>query len=71
MSARHNVLVAKIVDTDNFDSDYPDEKFLLWPMSHRAAEAICEVINREAGEHSSRFYKVVENDYVLRPGFEP
>lgn len=63
--------MARIVDTDNFGGDYPNEKFLLWPMARESAEAICDVLNRDAGKSASRFYKVVENDYELVPGFEP
>lgn len=62
--------MAQIVDTDNFCGDYPDEKFLLWPMSEDKAERIAFILN-EGGENSSRYYKVVENDYQLQPGFEP
>jgi hypothetical protein len=61
----------RIVDTDNFGGDYPDEKFLLWPMKRESAQLIADVLNIEAGERATRFYKVVENDYVLQPGFEP
>lgn len=61
----------RIVDTDNFGGDYPDEKFLLWPMSQDACEEIAAILNKEAGPRATRFYKVVKNDYVLKPGFEP
>lgn len=61
----------RIVYTDNFGRDYPNEKFLLWPMTKESAEAIVEILNREAGPNAQRFYKVEENDYVLEPGFEP
>ena len=63
--------MARIVDTDNFGGDYPDEKFLLWPMRVEHAEKIAEILNEGAGPHSRRFYKVVADDYVLQPGFEP
>jgi hypothetical protein len=63
--------MARIVNTDNFGGDYPDEKFLLWPMPRQSAQCIADVLNRDSGERASRFYKVVENDYVLQPGFEP
>lgn len=61
----------RIVDTDNFVGDYPDERFLLWPMQSVWAEQIADALNQNAGENSRRFYKVVENDYILQPGFEP
>lgn len=61
----------RIVDTDNFGSDYPTERFLLWPMREKYAQRITDALNEEAGAQASRFYKVVDNDYVLQPGFEP
>lgn len=61
----------RIVDTDNFGGDYPDERFLLWPMSEKSANKIANVLNKDAGPHARRYYKVVPNDYVLQPGFEP
>lgn len=63
--------MARIVDTDNFGGDYPNERFLLWPMPEEAAEKIASILNDYAGENAPRFYKVVPNDYVLEPGFEP
>lgn len=63
--------MARIVDTDNFGSDYPAEKFLLWPMKRESAEKIAAILNEDSGPHPSRFYKVEENDYELEPGFEP
>lgn len=63
--------MARIVDTDNFDGDYPDEKFLLFPMPEKAAQKIVDAINEAAGPNSPRYWKVVENDYTLQPGFEP
>jgi len=61
----------RIVDTDNFGGDYPNEKFLLWPMRKEAAEKIATILNVETGPDSARYYKVVEDDYVLVPGFIP
>lgn len=61
----------RIVNTDNFGGDSPDEQFVLWELSKMAAETIATVLNVEAGSDAPRFYKVVENDYVLQPGFEP
>lgn len=64
----------KIITTDNFDGDYPDEKFvenLPVGLSHEAAQRIADAINRELPTHGPRFYQVVSDDYQLRPGFEP
>lgn len=62
----------RIVNTDNFASDYPDEKFVnLPPLSKEVLEKICKIVNDATGRDSPRYYKVVENDYKLPPGFEP
>lgn len=65
--------MAKIVNTDNYGSDYPDEKFIegLPPISETALKEICKILNRECGQYSSRYYKVEPDDYELQPGFEP
>lgn len=64
----------RIVETDNFGGDYPDEKFVNLPfMTLPGAEKVAAVINSVccARDESPRFWKVVENDYKLVPGFEP
>ena len=62
----------RIVETDNYGGDHPDESFLLGSMSNKAARAITQEINKHyCGPDSSRYWKVVENDYELKPGFEP
>jgi hypothetical protein len=63
----------RIVETDNFAGDYPDEKFVSLPLlSKREAEKISSVINEcLSGESSPRYWKVVEDGYELIPGFEP
>jgi hypothetical protein len=66
--------MAKIVQTDNFNGDYPDEKFVenLGPLGEQAAKEICSVINLHcSGPHRPRWWKVVPDDYKLQPGFEP
>jgi hypothetical protein len=61
----------RIVETDNYGGDYPDEKFLNLPrMSKEHAKAVCDAINKGFTNHH-RYWKVVENDYELQPGFEP
>jgi hypothetical protein len=62
----------RIVNTDNFGSDYPNESFVLHRMNKDAAEEIAEVLNKHfSGPMAPRYWKVVEDDYVLAPGFEP
>lgn len=74
--------MAKIVETDNFDDDYPNEQFLgLVPQmpehivglefTEEEAQIVADALNSESGPACSRFYKVVPNDYVLQPGFLP
>lgn len=64
----------RIVETDNFCSDYPNEQFVNIPPIFRArdAQAVVDAINYACGgDGAPRFWKVVENDYVLAPKFEP
>ncbi len=64
----------KIVETDNFGGDYPDEEFVNLPfMTLPGAKKVAAVINEVCCAHdaSPRFWKAVENDYILVPSFEP
>jgi hypothetical protein len=62
----------KIVETDNFDGDYPDEKFLdLPPLQEHHAKKIADEINFAFPSSYPRFWKVVPDSYTLSPGFEP
>lgn len=65
----------KIIHTDNFNGDYPDEKFVDGIPSlpnKEAMQRICDAINKEcSGNHAPRYWRVVEDDYKLKPGFEP
>lgn len=63
----------KIVETDNFDGDYPNEKELgLPPLTKYEAKRIVTTINAcLSGNHKSRWWKVEPLNYVLQPGFEP
>lgn len=64
----------KIVNTDNFGDDYPDESFVEnigYIRTKEQAEAIAKAINAAHGEACTRFWRVVDDDYILQPGFEP
>ena len=62
----------KIIETDNYAGDYPDEKFLNLPdMSREHAQDIADAINKCFPDTYDRFWKVVPYDYKLQPGFEP
>lgn len=56
----------KIVETDNFDSDYPNESFVNLPlMTEDHAEEVCNSINNGFHVDFPRFWKVVPDDYRL------
>ena len=64
----------KIIHTDNFGGDYPNEEFvtgLPYFSQKEKLQKIADAINGELGEYAHRFYRVVEDDYKLSPGFEP
>jgi hypothetical protein len=63
----------KIIETDNFGGDYPDEKFLnLPPLSERHAQHIAHAINEVLCPYNApRYWRVVPDDYKLLPGFTP
>lgn len=64
----------KLVDTDNFGRDYPDEKFyshIPHDICKEDAEIIASIVNKYGGPDARRYCKVVENDYVLDGPFEP
>jgi hypothetical protein len=62
----------RIIETDNFDGDYPDEKFLALPsLSKDHAQAVANAINDGFPKNYDRYYRVVPDNYKLVPGFEP
>jgi hypothetical protein len=64
----------KIIETDNFGDDYPDEKEVVLPwMTKEEAEQIAAVINTVHCNYpgARRYWKVVLRSYQLSPGFEP
>lgn len=63
----------RVVNTDNFGGDYPNEKFVGPEFVEReSAEAEAEELNyKYGGDNAPRYYKVVEMPYELQPGFEP
>jgi hypothetical protein len=61
----------RVVETDNFGSDYPDEKFITESLPLLECQKIADDRNSIGGEYSRCYYKVVEDDYILQPGFEP
>lgn len=64
----------KIVETDNYDGDYPDESFVNIPATDRASAVRIQIEINAAhciGDDCPRYWKVVKEDYILQPGFEP
>lgn len=62
----------RIIETDNFGGDYPNEIFVnLPPMAAPHAKAVANAINAGFPHCGSRYWRAVENDYELQPGFEP
>lgn len=64
----------KIVNTCNFGGDYPDEKFIdiQYYLNKDKANIVCKFLNDViSGYNRPRIYKVVDDNYILKPGFEP
>lgn len=62
----------KIIHTDNFGGDYPNEKFLeIPPLNEGTANDIARLINGALPSDTSRYYKAVSVGYKLIPGFQP
>lgn len=62
----------KIVETDNYGGEYPNESFLnIAPVSQEHAKTIAKAINNAFQPNFHRYWTVEPVGYVLRPGFEP
>ena len=62
----------RVVDTDNFGSDYPDEKFITIALPEELCKEIALWRNSKPGaDKHPRYWKVVPQGYKLQPGFEP
>lgn len=57
----------KIVETDNFGGDYPDEKFLNIPsVELEHAKAIAAAINAAFSSGYRRWWFIAEDDYQIK-----
>lgn len=61
----------RVVETCNFDSDYPDEKWASPVLHKKQAEKVAAIFNAAVPNTFDRFWKVVQLPYKLVPGFEP
>ena len=63
----------KIVNADNFEGDSANETFVNLPsLDNELAMKLCDRINEAwSGDYALRYWKIVGDDYVLSPGFEP
>lgn len=61
--------MARIVQASNFDLDWFNEEFILWPMPYATCRVIADAINT-TNTDNEYWYKVVENDYKLYIGME-
>jgi hypothetical protein len=59
----------RVVETDNYGGDYPDEK---WALPYCMAEDVAKDIAKILNDHMAhnRYWKVVTKDYTLQPAFE-
>lgn len=61
----------RIIDTDNYGGDYPNERFWFGRLTSWKAEELCKELNRIKPLGEDRYFQVVRDDYTLQPGFEP
>ena len=61
----------RVVETDNFGGDYPNESFEGPCMTYEDCERVAAIFNAVTGDGSDRFYKTEHESYKLAPGFEP
>lgn len=61
----------RVVNTDNFGGDYPNEQWASEPTTEKDAISLAQRMNGKLGDYSSRYNKVVRLPYTLQPGFEP
>lgn len=64
----------RIVETDNFGRDYPNEQFVNLPSTTvEKAGLVCDAINKAHNPdgRGDRHWVVRPEDYKLQPGFEP
>lgn len=63
--------MARIVQASNFDKEWFNETFILWPMNDYSAKIIATTLNRDSVGSGEYYYKVVDDDYKLYLGMNP
>lgn len=63
--------MARIVQASNFDKEWFNEAFILWPMNDYSANIIATTLNKDSGGGGEYYYKVVDDDYKLYLGMNP
>lgn len=61
----------RVIETDNYGRDYPNESFHGPVMTYCKASAVVDIFNASLGPNPDRWYRIVDQDYTLQPGFEP
>lgn len=62
----------RVVNTDNFGGDYPNESFVGEEFAEQdEAQKYADKLNGPYADYLPRYNKVVELPYKLQPGFEP
>ena len=65
----------RVINTDNFGGDYPNESFVAVGIrTQEEAQRYADAANKQMGENAPRHLRVVKHieiAYVLEPGFEP
>ena len=64
----------KIIRTDNYDREGPEgNQYVVAEgiKSEGNAKIMCDALNKHGGERSDAFFKVVPDDHVLPPDWEP
>lgn len=64
----------RVINTDNFGGDYPDERFVENVPRFTTAEQaqrLADACNAAVPDSYDRYWRVVDEDYILIPGFEP
>lgn len=62
--------VWRVVETDNYGGDYPNESFHGPWLTEEAAKQVADIFNN-GSKDGSRWYTVKHYTYKLQPGFEP